>query len=103
MDGNVDGVATLVGNLDHLLVTIALRHTHQSAELTYAVIDVDDVVAHLKLLYLLQSQRHLTRTRFVALQVVLMEAVENLMVGKEAGTGIDIDKSFVQRLVDGDE
>ena len=60
-------------------------------------------VANLKLLYLLQRQGHLARSSLVALQVVFVEAVEYLVVGQQTGTGIVVDESLVQRLIDGDE
>ena len=107
---DVDGIATLVGNLDHLLILLAVGcwllavsywHTHQTAKLADAVIHVYHVVTYFKLLYLLECQRHLTRTGLIALEVVLMETVKDLMVGQEAGTGVSINKALVQRMVDG--
>ena len=40
-------------------------HSYQSAELTDTMIDVHHVVAHLKLLNLLQRQGHLTTSRLI--------------------------------------
>ena len=80
---HIDGAATVVLNLDHLLIARPLWHAHQSAKLAYAVVDVHHVVANLELLYFLQRQRHLAATGFVGAQVVLMEAVENLVVGED--------------------
>ena len=79
------------------------RHPNQSAELTDAVVDVDDVVAYLKLLYLLERQGYLAAAGTVALEVVLMETVEDLMVGKHAELQVVVGKALVQRLFDGGE
>ena len=57
---NVDGSPTFVHNLNHFLIAVTLGHTHQTAKLTYAVIDMHHVIAHLKLLNLFQRQGHLT-------------------------------------------
>ena len=109
MDGHVDAVAVLVDNLDHLLIppTTSIvrvrgrcRHSYQTAELTHTVIDMHDIVAYLKLLYLLQSQRHLAATGFVALQVVLVESVEYLVIGKDTDTQIVVSKALMQGLFD---
>ena len=105
VDGDVDGVAPLVDDLDHLLEGLLARsigdgHAHESAELADAVVDVDHVVAHLELLQLLQCQCHLARACLVALQVVLVEAVEYLVVGHQTEAQVVVDESFVERLVD---
>ena len=91
---HVDGASAVVLDFYHLLETrfsgfsgkcgILNGHPHQSAELTDAMIDVHHVVAHLKLLNLLQRQRHLAAAGLVALQVVFVETVENLVVCEEA-------------------
>ena len=107
---DVDSIATLVDDLNHLLILLAVGcwllavsywHTHQTAELADAVIHMHYIVAYLELLDFLQRQRHLATTRLVALEVVLMETVKDLMVGQEAGTGVSINKALVQRMVDG--
>ena len=99
VDAHVDGIAMLIGELDHLLIAIALRHAYQSAESSHTMIHVYHVVANFKLLYLLQRQRHLSATGLVALQVVLMETVKYLMVGKEAHLQVVVDKTLVQCLI----
>ena len=53
-------------------------------------------VANLKLLYLLESQRHFTATGLVALKIVFMETVEYLVIGKETYFQIIIDKTLMQ-------
>ena len=83
MYGDVYRVAVLVHDLYHLLVAVALRHFHQSAKLPYSMIDMHHVVTHLKLLYLLQCQCHLSAPSLVRPQVILVETVEHLMVRKK--------------------
>ena len=78
-------------------------HSYQSAKLTDAMIHMHHIVAHLELLNLLQRQRHLTTTGLVALEVVLMEAVENLMVGEEARFQVVVGKALVEGFVDRDD
>ena len=55
-------------------------------------------VANLELLDLLQRERHLTATGLVALQVVLMETVEDLMIGKETDAEVVVGKALMERL-----
>ena len=74
-------------------------HPNQSAELTDTMIDVHHVVAHLKLLNLLQRQGHLTASGLVGTQVILMETVEYLVVGKDADPLVVIDESCMERLL----
>ena len=61
------------------------------------------IVAYLELLNLLQRQCHLTTAGLVALQVVLVEAVKNLVVGEEARLQVVVHEALVQRAVDGGE
>ena len=62
---------------------------------------MNHIVANLKLLYLLERQSHFSTTGLIALQVVLMETVEYLVVGKEAHSQVVVDKTFVQCFVNG--
>ena len=103
VDGYVDRVAILIDDLDHLLVTIPLGHAHQSCKLTHPMIHMHHVVANLELLDLLQREGHLTTARLVALQVVLMETVEDLVVGKDTDVQVVIDKTLVESILDGIE
>ena len=98
MDGDVDGSSTLVLYLDHLLIAVTLRHTHKTCKTADTVVDMHHVIARFKLLDFLQRQGHLTRAGLVGAEVVLMEAVENLMVGKDAYHQVIVDKSLVERL-----
>ena len=60
-------------------------------------------VANLKLLDLLQREGHLTTTGLIALEVVLMETVEDLVVGKDADTQIVVCKALVEGILDWSE
>ena len=50
---HVYGISALIGNLYHFLITITLRHAHQTAKLAYAVVDMHYIVAYFKLANLL--------------------------------------------------
>ena len=89
----------LIGDLDHLLITVALGHPHESTELADTMIHMHHIVANLKLLDLLQRKCHLTTAGLIALQVVLMETVEDLMIGEETDTEIIVSKAFVEGLI----
>ena len=78
-------------------------NTDEAPETPYAMIHVDNVVADLKLLQLLQRQRHLAGTGTIAAEAVLMEAVENLMVGEQAYLQGIVSKSRMERLGNRDE
>ena len=91
VNGNIHFVVVLIDNADYLLIApIGVsgrgrhRYTHQSAEFAYSVINVHKKVAGLHLLYLLQGDGHFAHPGTVALEAVFMEAVEYLVVGKEA-------------------
>ena len=104
MDRHVDAIAMLIEDLDHLLIGLfALgvgdRHAHQPTELTHTMIDMHHKVANLELLDLLQRERHLTTTGLVALEVVFMETIEYLMVGKETDTQVVVSKTLVEGLI----
>ena len=61
------------------------------------------VVANLELLNLFQRQGYLAAAGLVALQVVLVETVEYLVVGEQAEAQVVVYEALVQRLVDGGE
>ena len=96
MDGHVNGAPTIIDDLDHLLIGVALGHTHQSTKLTDTMINMHDIVAYLKLLYLLQCQGYLATTRLIRAQIILVETIENLMVGKDAKLQVVVGKAFVE-------
>ena len=60
-------------------------------------------VANLKLLDLLQCQSHLATAGLVALEIVFMETVEDLVVGKHADTQVVVGKTLVESLLNGSE
>ena len=98
----------LIEDLDHLLkgflaLSIGDGHPYQSAKLTHTMIDMDHEVANLELLDLLQREGHLTTAGLVALEVILMETVEYLVVGEEADAQIVIGKTLVKGILDGSE
>ena len=103
MYGDVDAVAMLVENLYHLLIAIALGHTNQTSELADTMVYMNHEVANLKLLYLLKRKCHLTTTGLVALEVVFMEAVEDLVVGKNTDAQFVISKALVERFINAGE
>ena len=78
-------------------------HTDQTTELSDAVIDVDEVVADFHFLQLLHRQRHFSCPRLLAFEVVLVESVENLVVGEETRLQIVVDETIVERFIDSDE
>ena len=101
MNGHIDGSATVVLYLDHLLIAVTLRHAHQSAKASDAMIDVNHIVTRLKLLDFLQRQCHLTATGLVRTKVIFMETVENLVVSKYAEFAVRIHKTSMEGLLDG--
>ena len=76
-------------------------HANETTEATDAVIYMNDIVANLELLQFLQRQRHLATTGTVAAQVVLMEAVEDLVVGEHAHLQVVVGKACMEGLGDG--
>ena len=74
-------------------------HAYQSAELADAVVDMHDIVANLELLNLLQRQCYLAATGLVGAQVILMEAVEDLMVGEDAEVLVVVNEACMKSLI----
>ena len=107
MDGDIDDVVVVVGDLNHLLHSLALRsiarHAHQTAEASDAVIHVNHVVADVELLQFLEREGDLARAGAFAAQVELVEAVEDLVVGEQAHLQVVVGKAFVQGLGNGGE
>ena len=60
MNRDIDGAPTLIHYLDHLLIGVSLWHSNQSAKLSDSMIHMNHIVAHLKLLNLLQRQGNLS-------------------------------------------
>ena len=109
MDGDEEQVAVLVDELDDLLIAVvavgilADGHVDEAAELGDAVIDVDDVVADVELHQFLDAHGNLARTCTVGTQTVLVEAVEDLVVGKVAIEAVVVDESLMDGTRDADE
>ena len=108
MDRYVDTVALLVENLYHLLVSlfprsIGDRHTDETTELTYAMIDMHHEIANLKLLDLFESKGHLSTAGLVALEVVFVETVENLVVGEDTDFEVVVGETVVEGFADGNK
>lgn len=101
MDGYVYDVVVGIEDADHLLVTVARRHTYQSAKSSDTEIHVYDEIARCHLLQLLHGECHLASTGRVGTQVVLVVTVENLMVGEEACLLLVVNESLVDGLVYG--
>ena len=82
MDGDEDCRVALIDNLDHLLHLVAIGDTNQTAKLSHSMVGMYHIIADLELLQFLQCECHLAAAGTFATQIVLVEAVENLMVGK---------------------
>ena len=95
VDAHVHLVIVLIHDADHLLIAVAGRHTHQSAELSDTIIHMHDEVAIIHLLQLLHGERHLSGSCRVGTEVVFMESVEDLVIGKEAGMLLMVHESLV--------
>ena len=62
-----------------------------------------DVVAHFELLEFLKGQRHLASMSTFAAEIVLMEAVEDLVIGEDAYVQVVVDEAAMQCSIDGCE
>ena len=99
MDGHQHQVIVLVNDLDLLLISAALRHTDQTAELAYSMVDMHHVVTDLELLQLLKGKRNLSVTGAVTLETVFVEPVKYLMVSKETALEQAVGITLMQCLV----
>ena len=99
MDGYIYRISVQVLYLYHLLITVTLRHPHQAPKATDAVVNVYHIIAHLKLLYLLERKGHLATPCAVRTEIVFMEAVEYLVVSKEAHLQAIVGESLVESMV----
>ena len=99
VDGDEHDVVVLVHQLHHLLGGVAVGDAHQACEAAHAVVGMYHVVAGRELVQLLQRQGNLTATGFVALEVVLMEAVEELVVREDTEAERIVGEAFVQGLL----
>ena len=103
VDRHIHNVVVLVDDAYHLLIGVAGRHAHQTAELAYAEVYVHQIVARVELLQFLHGECHLAGTCAVGTETVLVEAVEYLGIGKEAHLQVVVGKALVERLVHWDE
>src|SRR5574344_1853117 len=99
MDGYIHDVVIGIYDFQHRLKSVSVGHTHQPRKLTHAMIHMDDEVARLKLIKLLDGKRHLAAPCLVGAQIVLTETVEYLMVGKDAHLTVIVRVASVQRPV----
>ena len=104
MDGHIDLVIVLIDDAYHLLrATAHGRHFNQATEFSDTEINVHDIVTRLHLLQLFHCDGDLTRPCFVGLDAILMEPVEDLVVGEATYLCIVIDETLVHGAVNGDE
>ena len=97
--GDEDHVVVLIDELHHLLCGVAIRDAHQAGKAAHAMVGMHHVVAGSELVQLLQRESHLAATCLVALEVVLVEAVEKLVVGEDAQAQCVVGKALVQGLL----
>ena len=98
VNAHKDESAIRIIDSDFLLHHAILIHTHKTAKTSYSVVNMNHIIAWLKLLYLLESESHLTLVCLVRLQVILVESVKYLMVGKVASLVYIVYKAFVDSL-----
>ena len=103
VDANKDDVVVVIDELDDLLHLVAVGDAYQPAKASNAMIHVNDIVAQLKLLYFLQRERHTSAVGFLALEVVLVEAVKYLMVGEETGLQVIVHITGMKGALHGGE
>ena len=65
------------------------------------MIRMHHIIARSKLVQFFQGKGHLSRTGFITLQIILMETVENLMVGEKARLEVVVSKPGMQSTVHG--
>ena len=103
VDGDKDHVVILIDQTHHFLRSVSVGNTYQSRKTPNAVVSVHHVISGGKLVQLLQAQSHLATAGFIAFQVVFMETVEKLVVGKDAETQRIVGKTLVQGTFNGCE
>ena len=103
VDADEDNIVVLVDQLDGLLCLAVYLRANQSPELADAVIDVHNVVARGELVQFLERKADLSATSLVALEAVLVETVEDLVIGEKRHVEIVVDEALVNGPVDGGE
>ena len=86
MNTDEEDIVVTVNQLDGFLYLAVHLRAHKSAKLPDAMIDMHDIVAGSKLAQFFEREHYFPAARLVALEVVLMKASENLMIGQEAAT-----------------
>ena len=101
VNGDEHHIVVLIDNLDDFLHGVAIGNAHQTAKLSDPVVYVNHVIADVELLKLFQRKSHFAAPRLVAAEVILMETVENLMVGEKACLEVIIGKPGMQSTIHG--
>ena len=84
MNADEEDIVITVNQLDGFLYPTIHLGAHESAKLSDPMIDMHDIVAGSELAQFFEREDDFPATRLVALEVVLMEPSENLMIGQEA-------------------
>ena len=88
-------VAVLIDEFNHLLQSAVGTVAHQSAKLADAVVFMYDVVAHFNLVQFFQREGEFARASAVALEIIAVESIENLVVGKHAHLQLVVNEALV--------
>ena len=84
MDADEYNIVILINQFDGLLHLTVHLGAYQSPELSYAMVDMYDIIPLRELVQFLERKGDLSASCLIALQVELVEAVEQLMVGEKA-------------------
>ena len=96
VDGYIDDVAVLVLEFHALLLRVAVGNGDKAHKLTHTVVNVDDIVAWLKLSHVAQRVGKFSVGGTGSLKTVAVEAVEYLVVCKEASLKGVVDEACVE-------
>src|SRR5574344_788448 len=99
MYGNKDNVIVLIDKFYNLLSTVSVRNSYKSSETSYSMVNMYHIITYFELVQLFQSKSNLSISCSLTLQVIFMETVENLMVGKETTLYCVIYKSLMKSPV----
>ena len=78
-----------------LRITFLSRNTNKSSELTNTKINMNDEISRFHLLQLLHSKCHFSWTGNITAKIIFMETIKYLVVSKEAGMKVIINKAFM--------
>ena len=101
MNRDKNHIVILVNQTHHFLRSISIGNTYQSSETSHTMVCMHYVISGSKLIQFLQAQGYLTATGLVAFQIVFMETVEQLVIGKDTETQSIIRKTFMQSALYG--